>query len=158
MRVIGIDPGLTATGYGILDEEKGKVAARSYGVIRPPTDKPLAERLDHLFENISKIIGECRPDILAIEDTFHQKNFKSALLLGQARGVIILAAARLQVPCVEYAPRKVKQSVVGNGNATKEQVQYMVSQILQLKKKPSPLDSSDALAVGLCYLNQNKWV
>ena len=95
--------------------------------------------------------------MIAIEDTFYQKNVKSALALGQARGALLLAGANAGIPCSEFAPRKVKQSVTGNGAATKEQVQFMVQKILQLDKAPTPIDASDALAIGLCYLNQPKW-
>ena len=93
--------------------------------------------------------------MLAVEDTFYSKNFKSAMLLGQARGSIILAGYCANVSCIEFSPKKIKKSVVGNGNASKEQVQYMVKNILHLDKLPTPLDASDALAIGLCYLNQN---
>ena len=117
----------------------------------------LADRLGYLFDEITILIDKYKPEILAIEDTFYHKNFKSAMLLGQARGTIILAGFKKNIPCAEFAPKKIKKSVVGNGNASKEQVQYMVKNILQLDKLPKPLDSSDALAIGLCYLNQNSW-
>ncbi|MBT3216165.1 MAG: crossover junction endodeoxyribonuclease RuvC [Candidatus Marinimicrobia bacterium] len=158
MQVIGIDPGLSATGYALLEENKGKVIAKMYGTITPPKGKTLADRLEYLFSKSTEIIKEIQPDVMAIEDTFFHKNFKSALMLGQARGVLILAAARMGIHCVEFAPKKVKMSVVGNGNASKEQVQYMVKQILKLKEMPKSLDISDAMAIGLCYINQNKYL
>ncbi len=158
MLVIGVDPGLTTTGYALLEEGKGSVVAKLYGTVSPPKGKALAIRLEYLFSNMLEILKDLKPDVMAIEDTFHHKNFKSALMLGQARGVLILAAAMLGIHCVEFAPKKVKMSVVGNGNATKEQVQYMVSQILKLKEPPKSFDVSDALAIGLCYINQNKYV
>lgn len=158
MRVIGFDPGINNTGFGILDYNKRNAKAYGYGVIRPPKNKPLQERLKYLHDETMKLLSEFKPDVIAVEDTFYHKNFKSAMMLGQARGVIILAAARNDLPCAEFAPKKVKQSVVGNGNASKEQVQYMVQNILKLKDIPTPFDSSDALAVGICYINQNKFV
>jgi len=157
MRVIGVDPGLAVTGFGIIDKKDNMISAHSYGTIRPPKGVQLEARLGHLFDEITTLIDKYKPEILAIEDTFYHKNFKSAMVLGQARGTIILAGFRQNIPCVEYAPKKIKQSVVGNGNASKEQVQYMVKNILHLDKLPTPLDSSDALAIGLCYLNQNRW-
>ena len=157
MRVIGVDPGLAVTGFGIIDKINNTISAHSYGTIRPPKGVQLADRLGYLFDEITTLIDKYKPEILAIGDTFYHKNFKSAMVLGQARGTIILAGFKQNIPCVEFAPKKIKQSVVGNGNASKEQVQYMVKNILQLDKLPTPLDSSDALATGLCYLNQNRW-
>lgn len=157
MRVIGFDPGINHTGFGILDYNKRNAKAHGYGVIRPPQKKLLPERLEYLHDETMKLLEEFKPDVVAVEDTFYSNNFKSALMLGQARGMVILASARNNIPCSEFAPRKVKQSVVGNGNASKEQVQYMVQNILKLKELPTPFDSSDALAVGICYINQFKY-
>ena len=153
MRVIGFDPGINVTGFGILDYSKRNAKAHGYGVIRPPQNKPLQDRLHYLHEETMKLLTEFQPNVVAVEDTFYHKNFKSALMLGQARGMVLLAAARNEITCTEFAPKKVKQSVVGNGNATKEQVQYMVSQILNLKELPKPIDITDAMAVGLCFIN-----
>lgn len=158
MRVIGFDPGINVTGFGILDYNKRNAKAHGYGVIKPPQKNPLQDRLKYLHEETMKLLKNFNPDVVAVEDTFYHKNFKSALMLGQAKGVIILAAARNDIVCTEFAPKKVKQSVVGNGNATKQQVQYMVKNILKLKEIPTPFDSSDALAVGLCYINQQQFV
>lgn len=158
MRVIGFDPGINVTGFGILDYTKRNAKAHGYGVIRPPRNKPLQKRLKYLHDETIKLLNEFQPNVVAVEDTFYHKNFKSALMLGQARGMVILAAAQQDISCTEFAPKKVKQSVVGNGNATKEQVQYMVQNILKLKDIPTPFDSSDALAVGLCYINQQQFV
>ncbi|MFQ6676747.1 MAG: crossover junction endodeoxyribonuclease RuvC [Fidelibacterota bacterium] len=157
MRVIGFDPGINHTGFGILDYNNRSAKAHGYGVIRPPQKKPLSERLEYLHNETMKLLEEFKPDVVAVEDSFYSNNFKSALMLGQARGMVILASARRKIPCSEFAPRKVKQSVVGNGNASKEQVQYMVQNILKLKEIPTPFDSSDALAVGICYINQFKF-
>ena len=130
----------------------------AYGAIRPPKKQGLEKRLFYLFNEMNQLNDKFDPDILAIEDSFYSKNVKSAMILGQARGTILLSAARASIKVAEFAPRKVKQSVCGNGSATKEQVQFMVSQILKLKNPPNPIDISDAMAVGLCFINQNRFL
>lgn len=155
MRVIGFDPGINVTGFGILDYNKRHTQAFGYGVIRSPRNKPAQKRLHYIYQEVLKLIKDFKPNMIAVEDTFYHKNFKSALMLGQARGVVLLAAEQEHIPCAEFAPKRIKQSVAGNGNASKEQVQYMVKQILNLKDTPAPFDSSDALAVGLCFINSN---
>ena len=157
MRIIGFDPGLGVSGFGILEKKGNTVRAICYGAIRTPKTKKLPERLKHLYDEAEKLLKTYTPAAMAIEDSFYQKNVKSAMALGQARGVLLLAGANAGIPCSEFAPRKVKQSVTGNGAATKEQVQFMVQRILQLDKPPTPIDASDALAIGLCYLNQPNW-
>ena len=156
MRVIGVDPGIVVTGFGIIDKNNNNIVAHSYGTVEPPKNMYLSDRLGYLYDEISILLDKYKPNMLAVEDTFYSKNFKSAMSLGQARGAIMLAGYSAKISCVEYSPKKVKKSVVGNGNASKEQVQYMVKNILQLDQLPSPFDSSDALAIGLCYLNQNQ--
>lgn len=156
MRVIGVDPGIVVTGFGIIDKNNNNIVAHSYGTVKPPKNMYLSDRLGYLYDEISILLDKYKPNMLAVEDTFYSKNFKSAMSLGQARGAIMLAGYSAKISCVEYSPKKVKKSVVGNGNASKEQVQYMVKNILQLDQLPSPFDSSDALAIGLCYLNQNQ--
>ena len=155
MRVIGVDPGIVVTGFGIIDKKNNNIIAHSYGTVKPPKSMSLSDRLGYLYDEISSLLDKYEPNMLAVEDTFYSKNFKSAMLLGQARGSIILAGYCANVSCIEFSPKKIKKSVVGNGNASKEQVQYMVKNILHLDKLPTPLDASDALAIGLCYLNQN---
>ena len=151
MRIIGIDPGIRVTGFGILEKSK-KLSVLSYGTISPPVKESMAERLKYLYQDAISIIDKYKPDLLAIESTFHQKNVRSALILGQAKGSILLAAANSNVPTVEYAPRKVKVAVVGNGSATKEQVQFMMQRILKLSSMPKQYDVSDALAIAYCGL------
>ena len=151
MRIIGIDPGIRATGFGIIEKDK-KITVLSYGIINPPVKNTMAERLKYLYHDAKQLIEKYKPDILAIESTFHQKNVRSALVLGQAKGSLLLAAANSEIPCKEYAPRKVKSAVVGNGAATKEQVQYMVKRILKINNLPKQYDVSDALAVAYCGL------
>ena len=158
MRVIGIDPGIGITGFSIIDHSRLETSLIAYGAIRPPKKQGLEKRLFYLFNEMNQLNDKFDPDILAIEDSFYSKNVKSAMILGQARGTILLSAARAVIKVAEFAPRKVKQSVCGNGSATKEQVQFMVSQILKLKNPPNPIDISDAMAVGLCFINQNRFL
>ena len=157
MRVLSIDPGIGITGFSIIDSNMQKSSLSAYGTIKPKPKDSLPKRLNYLFEEVNKILDQFSPDVLAVEDTFYSKNVKSAMILGQARGSIILAAAQADIPIYEFAPRKVKLSVCGNGAASKEQVSYMVTKILRLKEPPKPLDVSDAMAVGLCYINQSKF-
>jgi len=156
MRVFSIDPGIGITGFSIIDTNRRKSSLSAYGTIKPKPKDSLPKRLNYLFEEVNKLLVQFSPDVLAVEDTFYSKNVKSAMILGQARGSIILAAAQADIPIYEFAPRKVKMSVCGNGAASKEQVSYMVTKILKLKEPPRPLDVSDAMAVGLCYINQSR--
>ena len=141
-----------------MDTKRNQTHLSAYGTIKPKSKDTLPKRLNYLFEEMNKILDQFSPDVMAIEDAFYSKNVKSAMTLGQARGSLILAAAQADIPIHEFAPRKVKMSVCGNGAASKEQVSYMVTQILKLKEPPKPLDVSDAMAVGLCYINQAKFV
>ena len=158
MRVLGVDPGLGITGFSIMDTKRNQTHLSAYGTIKPKPKDSLPKRLNYLFEEMNKILDQFSPDVMAIEDAFYSKNVKSVMTLGQARGSLILAAAQADISVHEFAPRKVKMSVCGNGAASKEQVSYMVTQILKLKEPPKPLDVSDAMAVGLCYINQAKFV
>ena len=158
MRVLSVDPGLGITGFSILDTKRNQTHLSAFGTIKPKPKDSLPKRLNYLFEEMNKILDQFSPDVMAIEDAFYSKNVKSAMTLGQARGSLILAAAQADIPVHEFAPRKVKMSVCGNGAATKEQVSYMVTQILKLNDPPKPLDVSDAMAVGLCYINQAKFI
>jgi crossover junction endodeoxyribonuclease RuvC len=156
MRIVGIDPGIRVTGFGIIEKSE-KLSVLSYGTITPPVQKSMAEKLKYLYSDTMKIIGKYKPDLLAIESTFYQKNVKSALILGQAKGSILLAAANSNIPCKEFAPRKVKLAVVGNGAAKKEQVQYMIQRILKLDTLPKSFDVSDALAIAYCGLTNMEY-
>ena len=156
MRVLSIDPGLGTTGFSILESRRNKIHLLAYGTIKPNRKDSLPLRLNYLFEEMNKIMDKFTPDNLAIEDAFYRNNVKSAMILGQARGSIILSGAQANLPIYEFAPRKVKMSVCGNGAATKEQVSFMVSKILKLNKPPKPFDVTDAIAVGICFLNQAK--
>ncbi|MBT5721409.1 MAG: crossover junction endodeoxyribonuclease RuvC [Candidatus Marinimicrobia bacterium] len=158
MRVLGVDPGLGITGFSIMDTKRNQTHLSAYGTIKPKPKDSLPKRLNYLFEEMNKILDQFSPDVMAIEDAFYSKNVKSAMTLGQARGSLILAAAQADISVYEFAPRKVKMSVCGNGAASKEQVSYMVTQILKLKELPKSMDVSDAMAVGLCYINQAKFI
>ena len=156
MRVLGIDPGLRTTGFSILDSKSKKLSLVAYGTIRPKINESIPKRLNYLFQETNKILDKFSPDFFSIEDMFYSQNVKTAMLLGQARGAMIIAASQADIPIFEYAPRKVKMSICGNGAASKEQVLYMIMNILKLKEPPKPMDVSDAIAVGICCLIQTK--
>ena len=158
MRVIGFDPGLSATGFGVIESDgKNNVYHIDNGVLRPPRRMSLPDRLNYLYKKGIELLKSYSPEVLAIEDTFYHKNIKSAMSLGQARGTLLLVGAHMGIPCIEYAPRKVKMSVVGNGAASKEQVNYMICKLLKLPEGNIPTDASDALAIALCYIHQNRF-
>ena len=154
MVVLSIDPGIGVTGFSIIQSNGQKSSLSAYGTIKPKSNESIPKRLNYLFEEVNKLLDQFSPNVLAVEDSFYSNNVKSAMILGQARASILLPAVQADIPIHQFAPRKVKMSVCGNGAASKEQVSYMVSKILKLKAKPKPLDISDAIAVGLCYINQ----
>ena len=151
---MGVDPGLIQTGFGIVSVRENNSTLIDYGIIKPSPKDNLARRLLTIFNDVCKIITDFKPQVFAIEDIFYGKNVKSAMRLGQARGASMVAAASKQIPIYEYSARKVKQSLTGNGNAHKNQVQFMVKAKLQMYHNPEPMDASDALAVALCHDNQ----
>jgi len=155
--ILGIDPGSYNVGYGILQIDKRKILAAGCDTLIINRKTELAQRLVEIHKGIDRIISEYKPDIAAVETIFYGKNIKSAFTLGHARGVAMLAIAQHNIPITEYSPREVKKSVVGNGNASKEQVEYMVQKILKLKNKPKTEDAADALAIALCHFNKNKF-
>ena len=154
MKILGIDPGLVQTGYGIISINNNDPQIVDYGVIKPIVKEELASRLLTIFEDVSEIINMHKPSIFSIEDVFYGKNAKSALRLGQSRGAAMVAAASAGLSIHEYSARKIKQAVTGNGNAHKEQVQFMVKATLKMDKLPEPIDASDALATALCHFQQ----
>ncbi len=154
--ILGVDPGSMVTGYGLIKSNHQKNVLMDFGVIRTDSKKSLPEKLKQIFEGLSRIIAKRHPDEFAIEETFYSKNAKSALVMGQARGVAILAAACAKISVWEYSPKEVKCSIVGWGNASKLQVQYMVKNLLGLKNLPEPQDAADALAVALCHAQKIK--
>ncbi len=153
MRILGIDPGLTKTGFGIIDVQNENLKVIDYGIIKPKLKDKLEKRLLTIFQDVSKIIKEYNPTIVCIEEVFYGKNFKSALLLGQARGAAMVSAALENITIFEYSAKKIKQSVTGNGNANKEQVKFMVTSILNIDNNIG-LDASDALGVAICHFQQ----
>jgi len=148
--ILGIDPGSRVTGYGILTAQGGEPVYVASGCIKTNVRGTIAERLDEIFSGVTELINQYDPDLLAIEKIFMAKSAESALKLGQARGVAIVAASHQGLPVFEYEARKVKQAIVGNGNATKVQVQHMVEVHLALQGKPQE-DAADALAIALCH-------
>lgn len=157
-RTIGVDPGLNNTGFGILDYKGSKIKVVAYGLITPPINESIPNRLEYLNSHMNDLIDKFSPMSMAIEDSFYSQNVKSAILLGQARGVLLLSAASRGISSMVYAPRKVKQSVTGSGSSSKTQVKYMVEKILKIDNDISSLDITDALAIGLCHINQNKYL
>jgi crossover junction endodeoxyribonuclease RuvC len=154
MRVLGIDCGTESTGYGIVElEGEGKLECISFGAVRLSPRHHLSTRLATIFHCLCQLIEEHRPQRVAIEEIFYALNVKSALQLGQVRGVAMLAAAADRIEVSEYAPLTVKASVVGYGRATKEQVQLMVAHLLGLETRPQPFDAADALAIAICDLH-----
>jgi len=157
LKILGIDPGLIQTGFGLINiKNNNEIKLIDYGVIKPLLKDTLSKRLLTIFNDICEIIKIHKPQIFVIEDIFYGKNVKSAMRLGQARGAAMVAAAFNEVPIYEYSARKVKQSITGNGNAHKEQVQFMVKARLGMDIMPEPIDASDALAVALCHQSQFK--
>jgi len=156
MRVLGIDPGTLTSGYGIVVEEDHKLFHVVSGGISPSAKQALPLRLKKIYEELERIIDKHRPQVVVVEDLFVSKNIKSALKLGHARGVAILAAMNAGLPVFEYTPLEVKQSVVGNGKAEKKQVQLMVKTLLDLPKAPHPADAADALAAAICHIHASR--
>jgi crossover junction endodeoxyribonuclease RuvC len=152
MIILGIDPGLARTGYAILTAEKNEVKDIVYGCIVTPQKMSLEKRLRIIDSKLEKIIKKYKPEKVAVEQLFWGKNVKTALLVGQARGVICLAAAKNNLPVIEFTPLQVKQALTGYGQASKNQVQQMLKAIFRLKKIPEPDDAADALAIAYCGL------
>jgi crossover junction endodeoxyribonuclease RuvC len=151
MTILGVDPGTICTGYGIINQVSQEITIVTQGVIKPPPFKSLSEKLEIIYDGLDKIIRKFNPKEFAIETAFYGKNVQSAMKIGYARGVSILAAVHNKIPTTEYSPREIKKSVVGNGAASKKQVQYMIIHLLNLKNKKMIFDESDALAVAICH-------
>ncbi|MCD6485869.1 MAG: crossover junction endodeoxyribonuclease RuvC [Syntrophobacterales bacterium] len=152
MKILGIDPGTRITGYGVVEKGQKGILNVAYGEIRMRRGEPLSACLKKIYNRLMEIIVEYAPDVIALEDIFYGKNVKSLIKLGQARGVVILAASHSSIPLYEYTPLEVKKAIVGYGRAEKIQVQHMVRVILSLKET-LPLDASDALAIAICHSN-----
>jgi crossover junction endodeoxyribonuclease RuvC len=153
MRIIGVDPGSITTGYGVIESDGRRYELIEYAGIRGPKHVSFPERLLAISRKLEEVIERLSPEACAVEDTFYAANVKSALKLGQARGAVLVAAARAGVEVFEYSPLEIKSALVGYGRAEKQQVQEMVRVLLGLKTAPEPLDASDALAIAICHIN-----
>lgn len=154
LRVLGVDHGLLQTGYGVVTREPQRIVCLDWGVIVTSPRQPLAQRLRRIYAELEAVIQRWTPDVLAIEAAIYAQNVRTALLMGQARSAALLAGANRELPIFEYSPKKIKSAVVGNGSATKDQVRFMVSRILELPERKLSYDAADALAVGICHVNQ----
>lgn len=155
MRVLGIDPGLTTTGYAVVEGRAGTMQARGFGVIRTPVGDAVPARLAHLQAGVRALIEEHAPEALAIERVFFSVNVRTAMSVAQAAGVVLAAAGERGLPVADYTPPEVKQAVAGVGAATKTQVQRMVVSVLGLDAPPRPADAADACALAICHLNRS---
>ena len=155
MKILGLDPGTAATGHGLVLFDAGVLRLEDCGVWRPPSRLTLAEKLDFLFAELSRLLEESRPAAVSVETVFGGKSIASAVKLSHARGVLLLAAARSRIPVFEYEPRLVKKALVGYGNAEKPQVRSMVLSLLCRQRARIPLDAADALAVAICHIHSN---
>jgi crossover junction endodeoxyribonuclease RuvC len=153
VRVFGIDPGSERTGYGCVETDGSRHRILTCGAVRAPVTAPFSDRLFAIHTRLVELLVEYRPDAVAVESIFYAANVRSALKLGHARGVAMLAAAQAGLPVVEYTPSEIKRAVVGYGRAEKHQVQHMVKLLLALPAVPSPHDAADALAVAICHLH-----
>ncbi len=156
MRILGIDPGLSTTGYGVIEITAKGVICLTYGGIKTSA-AAFAEKLNVIHKKMRRIISEYQPDFCAVEEVFYHQNKKTAIIMGHARAVAILAAAQNDIQISEYSPREVKMSIAGSGAASKEQIQAMVKNILRLPEIPHPNDAADALAVALCHHHRLKF-
>ncbi len=151
MKILGIDPGYAILGYGVVEKRGNHFRALSYGAVTTDKDMPMPQRLDHLYVSLREIISEERPDVASIEELYFNNNAKTAINVGQARGVAILACVQGGIEIAEYTPLQIKQALVGYGRADKKQVQFMVKTMLNLEEVPKPDDTADALAAAICH-------
>lgn len=151
MIVLGVDPGTAVTGFGVVRSVEGRFALLECGVIRTSPAEELHVRLREIHEGIRDLIARHSPDALAVEDVFYSRNVRTTVVLGHARGVVLLAGAQAKIDVAAYPPAEIKKSVAGTGGATKDQVQFMVMQLLRLRTPPHPSDAADGVAVALTY-------
>jgi crossover junction endodeoxyribonuclease RuvC len=155
MRVLGIDPGIAIVGFGFIDKMGHRLVPVQYGSIQTEADTPTETRLRQIYEAACQLLDQYKPDAIAVEKLFFNKNVTNAFSVGQARGVLLLAAAQRGLPVGEYTPMQVKQAVAGYGGAEKKQVQEMVRMMLKLSQVPKPDDVADALAVAICHAHSS---
>jgi crossover junction endodeoxyribonuclease RuvC len=151
MFVLGIDPGLSATGYGVVESGHPPTAVLA-GVIRTDHRAPMADRLAELFTGLTQVIHDTNPDVVAVETVFTNRNLQTAISVGRASGVALLVAAQAGLTVSEYVPTAIKSAITGDGSASKTQIQQMVARLLKLAEPPRPADAADALAIALCHL------
>jgi len=157
MRILGIDPGIAIVGYGVVDKEGNRYKTIAYDAVTTKAHTPLEDRLEKVYNGVCEIIKEYKPDAMSIEELFFNNNAKTALTVGQARGVIILAAVQNHIPVYEYTPLQVKQALTGYGRASKTQIQQMMKSMLGLVEVPKPDDVADALAIAVCHGNSMRF-
>ncbi len=156
MCILGIDPGTATTGFGLVRETSTGVESVDYGVISTSPEESMEKRLLKIYREIKKILDDHHPKTCAVEKLFFRRNVTTAISVGQARGVILLALSEKNIPIAEYTPNEIKQAVVGYGAANKKQVQLMVQAILNLELMPKPDDAADALAIAICHLHSGR--
>ncbi len=155
MKILGIDPGFAIVGYGVIDHTGNKFKTIKYGAVTTEANEDMFLRFKKIYDSLTEIINEHKPDAMAIEELFFNSNQKTAINVAQARGIILLSALNANVPVFEYTPLQVKQAVVGYGRADKGQVQQMVKALLNLEKVPKPDDTADALAIAICHAHSS---
>ncbi len=155
MLALGIDPGTAICGFGLVNMAASRLTPVHFGAVLTDKGTPAEERLLLVYDGLTAIIEQYKPDVVAVEQLFFSRNVTTALTVGQARGVILLAAAHKKVRVAEYTPLQVKQAVTGYGRATKEQVTFMIQKLLNIKEKPRPDDVADALAIAVCALHSS---
>lgn len=153
MLTMGIDPGIAISGYGLVKKEKDRLHMVEYGAIRTKSGLPTVQRLKALYEGFTELIGRYKPDAIVVEELFFNKNAKTIITVGEARGIALLCASLANIEVFEYTPLQVKQAVVGYGRADKAQVQAMVKVLLNLNEIPKPDDAADALAAAICHIH-----
>lgn len=157
LLILGIDPGIAILGFGLVQYIANKFTVIDYGAVTTNAGTPMPERLNLIYDELTGIIERYKPDAIAVEELFFNKNIKTALMVGHARGVAVLAGSKSKVPVYEYTPLQVKQAVVGYGRAEKSQIQQMVKILLNLREIPKPDDVADALAVAICHGNSSNF-
>ena len=154
MKILGIDPGTVVMGYGVIESEDDEITLIDFGALAGPEHSPIGERLSYLYNGLVEIIQRHQPDVVAVEQPFIAKNVRSAMAIGRAQAIALLAAAGRRIPTYEYTPAQIKQRVANYGASSKEQIQEMVKLQLGLAEVPQPNDAADALAVALCHLRE----
>ena len=151
MIILGVDPGTIITGFGIIDSVKKEISYKESGIIKPSPKDDLPNKLKFIYQELNLLIKKFNPDVFCVETAFYGKNVQSAMKIGYVRGVAMLVAANNNIVSAEYSPREIKKAVVGNGAASKEQVEYMIRNLLSLKKEKIKYDETDALAAAVCH-------